>query len=340
MAWSGVESLSRRAVRLRRRTFPGITQGLAFAALHGAELREQGPDVIHANDFPCLVAASAIMLGRPTRIVYDSHELWPHRNAPVGRFVRFFEKWLEHRLVRAAEETIVVSPSIRNWFASNYRVSADRIQVVRNVFNSRISNKNLRHLQPQSPTSPVVLLYIGRITTGRGLETAVESLALLPERFLLRIVGYGPDSYANQIRSHIRLVGVEDRVEFVGAVPPDEVVSEAARAHIALVAIDPICLSYRYSLPNKLFESVQAGLPIVAAELPDIAAVVHQHGLGRLHEPGSAVGLARAVKDVEAKWLGFHANVMSAASKLNWESERRIVHALYGRLAGRPEAVQ
>jgi len=125
---------------------------------------------------------------------------------------------------------------------------------------------------------------------------------------------------------------VAERVRLLGPVAPQEVAGVVAGADVALVAIEPTCLSYRFALPNKLFEAVQAGVPVVASRLPDITEVVERYRLGRQFEPGDHQALAAAVREVLAGAAPSTAERARAADELCWEREQLELLACYREL--------
>jgi glycosyltransferase involved in cell wall biosynthesis len=197
---------------------------------------------------------------------------------------------------------------------------------VRNIFhNKQFSAGDHNHVRHAG----TVLLYIGRITSGRGLPEAIKALQHLPNEYRLRIVGYGPAAFTESLIALADGLGVSSRVEFREAVPPEGVVREAAGADIALVAIEPVCLSYRFALPNKLFEAIQARLPIVGSDLPDIGDVVRGFDIGALYTPGDPRALARAVRAVKFDESRFRDNVDTAARVLHWTHEEEALQSVY-----------
>src|SRR5699024_8144572 len=106
------------------------------------------------------------------------------------------------------------------------------------------------------------------------------------------LLGYGEEAALQQVRRQARDHGVADRVHLIGAVGPDEVSRSLADGDVAVVHVRPICLSYRYALPNKLFESIRAGLPIAAADLPDMGEIVSSLGVGEVFQGSSPQDLA------------------------------------------------
>jgi glycosyltransferase involved in cell wall biosynthesis len=114
------------------------------------------------------------------------------------------------------------------------------------------------------------------------------------------------------------------RVRRAPAVAPHEVPAVAAQADAALVVIQPVCLSYRFTLPNKLFEAIHAGLPVVAADLPDMAELVTRYRCGELVDPADPAAFVAGL----GKLLADPAPYRAAAAELDWDHEAaRLVDA-------------
>ena len=287
------------------------------------------PDVVHANDANTLAPASR--LGVP--VVYDSHELWTHRNVrgprPVARVVeRLSERWHARR----AAGVVTVSPSIAGWLHRTYRLSAEPV-LVRNIPSRPLAppvpeDGRLRSLAGLGPEDRVIA-YGGRITTSRGIEETLSALVELPSDVHFVLLGYGEPEYVGPLGDLAQRLGVHDRVHFVGRVGPDEVAGALADADVSIVYVRPTCLSYRYSLPNKLFEAIHAGLPIAAADLPDTARVVEDFGVGRVFGSDSPQDLARVVLEVLEQPDEYRAASRAAIEHLSWEIESERLVGLY-----------
>src|SRR5699024_5616827 len=244
-----------RSVRLGAYWMRAAADGIAWA-----------PDVVHANDGNTLYPAMRIAHHTGAQVIYDSHELWRHRNAP-GRTIRpVVEGVIERRVIRRAAGVITVSPNIAAWLQRTYRLPR-RPTLVRNIPAAGPvpdpANGQLRR-RARLPAHARVIAYGGRLTTGRGIEETIDALAHLPA----------------EVHRRAESAGLADRVHLVGAVPSAEVATALADADLAIVYVRPTCLSYTYSLPNKLFEAIHAGLPIAAASLPDTRAVISRFGVG------------------------------------------------------------
>lgn len=289
-------------------------------------------DVVHANDGNTLAPALALRLLTGSRIVYDSHELWTRRNARAGRWLApGVEALIERWGVRGADAVITVSPSIADWLQRHYRL--DRTPaLVRNIplwtgQPPTPGQGRLRSLAGLSSADRVVS-YCGGIVTGRGLEETIEALAHLPEDVHLVMLGFGSPDYLRALRERAGRHGLRARVHVVPPVPGPEVPRTLADADVAVVFVRPIVLSYRYSLPNKLFESIHAGLPIVAADLPDTAALVRRYGVGEVFSSAEPEDLAAAIERVLADQQRYRAAARLAAPDLDWSREAsRLIEA-------------
>lgn len=298
--------------------------------------RRFGADVVHANDGNTLAPALILRALHGTRIVYDSHELWLRRNVRPRLVAPAVEAVLERAGVRRADAVLTVSPSIARWLQERYRLAESPL-LVRNipVWPGALpdpSRGRLRELAGLSHDDKVVS-YCGGVTTGRGLEETVDALALLPEDVHLVMLGFGSRDYVQGLLARAAAAGLADRVHLVGPVPSAEVPQALADADLAVVYVRPIVLSYTYSLPNKLFESIHAGLPIVAADLPDVAALVEEHGVGTVFAVpedqeivDEAARLAQALAQVLADPEPFRRHTRALAPLLDWrhEAERLI----------------
>src|SRR5690625_893042 len=288
--------------------------------------RDFAPDVVHANDANTLVPALAIRaLSRaPVGIIYDSHELWRHRNVRPGRLLAPLVEHLTEAIgIRRVDGVITVSPSIADWLRSTYRLR-ETPTLVRNVpVADGAPDRSTGVLRERAGLTQEdrVIAYGGRITTARGIEETIAALPHLDEDVHFVLLGYGEAAALEEVTEQAHAHGVAHRVHLIGAVAPDEVSRALADGDVAVVHVLPICLSYRYALPNKLFESIRAGLPIAAADLPDMKAVVEELGVGEVFRGSSSRDLAAALRAILRRPGRYQAATRAAASHLTWEHE-------------------
>lgn len=291
------------------------------------------PDACHAHDLNVMPGAARVARRTGAKLVYDTHELWRHRNRhgelrPVARVVDAVQEW---RLIRRADLILTVSPSIGEWLQRRYRLRTP-VTILRNLPLRRQAREGPPLRELAGLTDEQVIMYTGRITSGRGLEEAVEALTELPTDVVLVLLGYGDDLYGRQLRHRADRCGVRERVRFLDAVTPDQVPAVASQANVALVAVEPVCLSYRFALPNKLFEAIQAGLPVLASDLPDMRRVVREHDLGELFQTGRPDEVRDGLRRILAAHDRFAERTAKAAAQLHWSNEAHVLLSAYENL--------
>lgn len=291
-------------------------QRAAFVrAARGVALGLKPPGVVHAHDYETLGLGAELADRWDVPLVYDSHELWAHR-VRHGRPTpakRRRDRLIEQRLGARADAVITVGEEIAGWM--QHELGWDHVHVVRNSF----PDSGL----PPLDGPPSGLLYAGRIAQRRDLETVAAAAPDLP----LPVVVMGPGDA--RLLDRLRLV---DNVEVYPAVPVGEVV-DAIRAHgIALVTAADGPLSYRWSMPNKLFQAVQAGAPVVATDLPAQARVVREHDLGTVYRAGDAQSMIAAVHRVVADYDRLRYAVSEARAALSWATDERVLLDVHAQL--------
>lgn len=288
-----------------------------------AVVRRLRPELVHCNDYNTVWIGVVARILCGSALVYDSHELWPDRNLrPEARW------WLvlcEALFFRVAHGTVMTSPAHAEVVARRYRVPAP--VVVRNI------PEEVPDAPPRANgrrNGDPVAIYVGGVLRHRGIEQSIQALARV-DGVRLRLLGPVAPEYREELEGLARGVGVADRVEFARPVPPGEVVEALAAADVGLALFQPVCLSHRLVLPNKLFEYVLAGLPVVGSDLPMIARFVHDHGVGAAVDPEDAGAIADALDHVLAPER--HERLREAATgardAIDWGREREILAGVY-----------
>lgn len=257
-------------------------------------------DVYHAHELWMLESCALAARARGARLVYDSHELEPHRNldwcaASNARRIAY-----EARYIGDADAVFTVSPGVARALQEIYQLPG--VGLLRNTpwqAKLRPAPRGLRTVLALGAHAPLIV-YTGLVTRHRGLELMLDALAHLPD-FHLAMVGRAEPLIATALEQQARKLGVTARVHAVPPVPPEELIDFIASGDVAVIAAPDACLSYRYSLPNKLFEALFAGLPVVTSALEDMAQFVTENRLGRVFPHGDAVALAAAVRGVHAE---------------------------------------
>jgi glycosyltransferase involved in cell wall biosynthesis len=292
-------------------------------------------DIYHAHDLLALPAAYKAAQRHRKKFVYDSHELYLERNTlePINQVEKFLWRFIEGFLIGKASAVITVSESIANELAQRYRAKTPTLIMntpsqKRDFFKGE--DKNLRTLLGVSDEY-YLLLYSGSRTFNRGLEKAIESLIYLPKCHLV-LMGYGTEQYNKKLQTLAEEVGVRSRVSFFGPVPPEEVTAYAASADLGIAPIENVCLSYYYCSPNKLFEYIIAGIPVVASNFPEMKKIIEKFEIGCTFDPSEPKNIAEAVLHMleePEKLQRMKQNTAAVSKVYNWENESKKLLELY-----------
>ena len=309
-----------------------LLQTMSFGKRTGLMAAALKPVAYHCHDLNSIWAGWKAKKHWPAPLIYDSHELWPHRNRlDASRLKTFMLHWGDRFFARRADGVITVSPSIANHMEQKYGVR--QVTVIRNT-----PPLALRAAPPAAADMSHLphprYLYLGGVFANRGLEQIIKSLAYV-ERGVLVAVGPSRPAFQTELEALATKLGVRDRVSFVGTVPEETVVATASQCDVGLSLIQNFCLSYYYSLPNKLFEYLHAGLPVLVSDFPDMRAIVREHDAGATCDPGDPRSIARGLNELgrdPVRIAALKRNALQAAMALNWEREREAYLGLYRRL--------
>ncbi len=256
-------------------------------------LRER-PDLIHANDLDTLPVAFLAGKLLRAKIVYDSHELWPDVNANLRGISGKIASQLQTFIARRIDGVITVNEYLGNVMAQ--RMSIKPPLVVLNAPYLRGHEK----IQPgewiQQFRGKKIALYLSRYIPHRGIWDVIESAKYLPEDIVVVFRGYGP--LENEMRKRVTEANLDNKVFFLPPVPMEEIVSASMGADVALVLYDPVHDSHRNVSPNKLFQYMMAGVPVVCSDMVFLRKMVTELNIGELYTPGNAESLASAIANV------------------------------------------
>ncbi len=298
-------------------------------------LRQVDAQIYHAHDYPALVALDSTQ--RP--VVYDAHELYFDRHDSHPRGLKAWLVARKHAMERQAERQlaqhlagfITVGDLLADQLARTLNVA--RPVVVKNAVDTR-------YMPPAVVTLDQGRLigHAGIFLDDRHLEEMVAALDYLPDDVRLMLIGDG--HLRNRLLAQAQRSGTDERLIMLSMVAPDQVAPILAQVAVSLILIADQHLSYRYSLPNKFFESVAAGVPVISSAIPEVAALIRQHDLGIvIDDPSSPQAIAeavlRAIEPQENQRL--RANVEQARRVLNWEAEEAKLISLYQRLLKQAE---
>lgn len=295
-------------------------------------------DVFHAHDLNVLPLAWWLARKQKAKLVYDSHELYVEKNRVVKATA--FKKWRQRKaeqfLVRRCDAVITVGEKIAEYMGDLYKIPTPYVvlnaPLLSNVVkgNDDISIRKALNV----PENQKIILYTGAITFNRGLAKLVESLQYLPNVYLV-MMGFGNEAFKNNLKATALKVNAEHRFSFFGPVPPSDVASYVSSVDLGVAPIQNACLSYYFCSPNKIFEYMLGGVPVVASNFPELANLVEKWKIGYTFDPEDPKDIARSIEQMFADPAEFAAmkhRTKEAAAHHNWEIESQKLVGIYEKI--------
>jgi glycosyltransferase involved in cell wall biosynthesis len=256
---------------------------------------------------------------KKTRLVYDSHELFTEVPELANRpFVKRFWTRIEQNIFPNLKAVFTVSEPIANYYSEKYGVP---VHVLRNL----PLRKNTEHTLALDKK---IILYQGAINMNRGVEELVLSMKQI-ENATLMIIGDG--DVFQDVQTLVLENELTEKVHLLGKVPFEQLDALTQTATIGVSLEKGDSMSYHYSLPNKVFDYIKNGIPVLASALPETTKLVNQYDLGKTIESTSPDEIAVSLRQLlsnEQELLRFSQNCKKAHQSLNWEKEKEIISTL------------
>ncbi len=303
-------------------------------------VRRQKADVLSCHDIICLYIGwiSTLFLKNKPKLVYDSHE-FEYENGSRRPFWKWCMKYLERFVIKKCSMVMMVNDTIAEQVQKLHNLK-DRPRVVRNIpdyweLDNQVIAENRARFRNKYGImdEETIVLYQGGIIEGRGVEKAIQMVSIT-DGVRLVIMGYGEPIYIENTRKLVVDEHVEERVIFLPAVPQSELWKYTSIADIGLCTIEKSWLSYYYSLPNKLFEYIQALVPILGSDFPEIGRIVNDYHVGICCDPGDPVAISRGIKELllMSNTGELKEGLVKAKNELCWEKEKERLVSAYTEL--------
>jgi len=287
---------------------------------------------VHSHDMNTLQAGYRIYKKFKCSLVYDTHELFIERDKPyeTPNWYKNRQKRFEQKRIKAANKVITVSESIAVELVKRY--SIEKPTIVLNAPIRRDKGKTISIKEKLELTDQKVVMYSGGFTRGRGLEYLVESIKFMPDDYRLVFLGFGKEAFVNKLNKIADLNEVTDRFYMYGPVPSGVVPSYLASADICVSPIQNVSLNNYYSFPNKVFEYIQANVPMAVSNFPELKKLVETEKIGTTFNPESPQNIANALVSFLENTEGYNQaklNIQQCEERYHWGNEEKKLVALY-----------
>lgn len=288
-------------------------------------------DLLYANDLDTLLPNYLISKLKSIPLIYDSHELFCEvpelLNAPAKQKI-----WLsiEKHIVPKLKNCITVNNSIAKLFEQKYNV---KFNVIRNISEQDNNFKARSREALELPLDKKIILLQGAgINIDRGAEELIDAMAFI-ENAILLIIGSG--DVWKVLQQKIADQNLYKKVVLINKIPKAELVHYTYNADLGLSIDKNTNLNYFYSLPNKIFDYLHAGVPILASRLPEIETIINEFKVGDFiddHKPKTIALKINEMLSSETVLAEYKRNTKIASQQLNWTIEKQKLISIFENL--------
>jgi len=281
-------------------------------------------DILFANDLDTLLANYLIKKVKRVPLIYDSHEYYTETPELVNRpRVQAVWKRIERRVFPKLKYVFTVNQSIALLFEKEYKVN---VRVMRNVpFFRKPTAKYSRKELGIPDNEAVIILQGAGINIQRGAEELVEAMTFINNAILL-IVGNG--DVIDTLKETVKKKSLSKKIIFFPRQDFEHLHSFTVHSEIGFSLDKNTNINYRFSLPNKIFDYIQAGTAVLASKLPEVEKVVNDYNIGEIIPDHNPEKIAQSINEMlnnKQKLELYQQNCLKSASKLCWENEKRVL---------------
>lgn len=270
---------------------------------------------------PCIIAGKM----KGTKVIYDAHELFPEVPEVINRpFTQHVWRRVEQFAVKRIRNCYTVSEGLAAYFSSKY---GSHFEVIRNV---PLLAKESTAAAAAGDTK--FIFYQGALNEGRGLEQLITAMEFIPLQ--LKIAGDG--DLSEQLRELVNNKRLQDKVQFLGKVQPGDLRNITHKSFIGVNLLENKGLSYYYSLANKFFDYVHAGIPVITMNFPEYRNLNAQHEVAVLVNDLDTATLVSAITGLAENkdaYFRLRQNCLTARNAWNWQKEVQKLLAFYQSLS-------
>ncbi len=287
------------------------------------------PSILVSNDLDTLFPNFIISKIKKVPLIYDSHEYFTEMPEVINRKIvkKTWEKLEKFIFPNLKNEIITVNESIANLYEKKYN---KKLFVVRNIpeLNKTIRIKSREELNLPIDKKIIILQGAG-ININRGAEEAIEAMKYV-ENAILLIIGGG--EVFEDLFLLPKKFNIENKVVFIKKLPYKELIQYTFNSNLGLTLDKDTNINYKYSLPNKLFDYINAQIPILSSNLIELRNIISKYNIGTFIESHSPIEIAEKINKIifdEKIYNEYKENLKIAVNELTWEKEKHVLINIY-----------
>jgi glycosyltransferase involved in cell wall biosynthesis len=305
-----------------------ISKLYPFRSFYLAEMGKECYDLVQVHDLPLLELGHELSQKFKVPLIYDSHEFYPEQIV-FDKFLK--ERLIQHEanLIKHCDLVFTVNNSIAEQIKERYKIKKPSV-----VLNALDSPKELNQIIGTDffrkhfsiPQNKKVILLQGGLYANRNLENLVKSFAYVTYPNVVLVVMGSGEIEAKLIKIANKLNLLNNKIYFLPSVPQDDLLYYTTSADFGIIPYPPVDLNTYYCTPNKLFEFIQAGLPIIANDLPELRRYVADNGFGIVHSMNNSFEIAQAIdKALELESSEFwKENLLQKRHLYSWHEQGKV----------------
>jgi glycosyltransferase involved in cell wall biosynthesis len=293
-------------------------------------------DIIWANDLPTLIPAFKISKKLKCKLIYDSHEIYtetlnqffPRNSSGIKKYIyniliflmRIHGVYVEKNYIPQIDIFITVNNSLLSYFSERYRINKGFVIMNFPKLNLQ-NNQEVIDFRKQYnwDSNSFIILYQGQLNEGRGLYMLLKAVSLLDDSFKLVIIGNGPIQFG--LKSWVSEKFLSNRIIFVDTLSIDLLPAYTKGADLGVNLLESFNLSKELASPNKLFEYIHAGIPVIASLSQENKRVFDKFDIGLMTKNNPEEIASKIHKISRIDKSKYSIPLSQAKSHFKWENQ-------------------
>lgn len=306
-----------------------VDQESFYSKLFFSTASKYRPQIFVAHDLPMLPVARQLAARCGAKLVYDSHEMYSEQEFSRWEKNRWAE--IEAKYIGVCDAVVTVNQSIATELETRYGISD--VKVIHNA--ERIINAPARtrrfHAAYNLGAEKKILLLQGGLSAGRNLEVLVDAMRYVRNTSVVLVI-LGDGLLLHALQSKAKDEKLAGKIYFHPAVPQKELLAFTVAADAGVIPYQATCLNNYFCTPNKLFEFIAAGLPILASDLPEIRKMVEGRNIGMVGDTSTPEKFALLIDQFfedEQRLASWQTNLAIVQKHICWEEEGKKLVEIY-----------